>query len=107
MHDDFAWAGRISFVVKHRHCDWMTNPETYRFPEVRHDPIAINAAKHPDGTLRVRVAGPFGREFEFIQAMRPCDTPSIRVGLVWAAQEIALYLDGEYCQAKRARVSVH
>jgi hypothetical protein len=105
MHDDFAWAGRISFVVKHAHGDWSTNTETYRFPEVRHDPIAINAAKHPDGTLHVRVSGPFGSEFEFIQAIG--DVRSVRIGVVWAAQEVALYLDGEFCQAKRALASVH
>jgi hypothetical protein len=107
MHDDFAWAGRVSFVVKHRHPDWATNADTYRFPEVRHDPVAINSAKRADGTLSVRISGPFGGEFEFVQPLPAIDTPSVRVGLIWADREIALYLDGDYCQAQRAEISVH
>jgi hypothetical protein len=106
MHDDFAWAGRIAFVIKHHHPDWSTNTETYRFPEVRHAPIVINTAKLADATLRICVSGPFGGEFEFIQPIGRRGA-RLRVGVVWAGHEVALYLDDEFYQATRATVSVH
>src|SRR5260221_637453 len=107
MSEDFASAGRISFIVKHRDDDWATNDEAYRFPEVRHAPIAIQTAKRPDGTLRVNISGPFGGAYEFRQPIPACDENGIRVGVVWAGYEVALYLNGAYCQAMRAAVSVH
>lgn len=99
--------GTLTFFVKHRNPEWSVDADTYRFPAVRRDPIAVSAVKHADGSIDVVLSGPFGGEYSFNHPIPPCDQRGLQIGLTWVHNRVMLYLNGELCQTRRAFQVVH
>ena len=107
MNSGLELEGTLTFFVKHRNPDWTVDADTYRFPEVRREPVSVSAVKRPDGSIDVVLTGPFGGEYSFNHPIPPCDQRGLQIGLTWVRNRVMLYLNGELCQTKSAVNLVH
>jgi hypothetical protein len=107
MPDDLLSEGTIAFFVKHKHADWTSNADRYRFPDVRRDPIAVSAVKQPDGTIEITISGPFGGRYAFAAPIPPCDERGLHINLTWVDRRVMLSLNGADIETQRAAISVH
>ncbi len=95
--------GTVTFALSHAHADWATNEQGYRFAPVNSHGVTVEASKHPDKTVEVRISGPFRQQFLFRRPVPASTDTGVVVAITWQAGEVKLYLNGELADTITAR----
>ena len=87
--------GTVELRVGHRNAKWASDNNSYTFPEAGHGGITLQATKHPDSTIEVRLSGARGIDVAFQHPMpATVGVDQLHIAVTWKASQIKLYLDG-------------
>ena len=92
--------GALGFWLTHEDEDWATNEDDYDFGMYSEGTIIMEATKHQDKTIEVKIRGPFPNVSIFREPIPHCDLPSaLHVVVTWK-DDVKLYLNGELAASK-------
>lgn len=94
--------GHITFWIRHEHRDWSTNSAGYNLGQIAEPGISVDAKKHPDKTVELKVLGPFGHHFTFRTQIPPSDEHGLFVAITWKDRNVHLYLNGQRVETLHA-----
>lgn len=95
--------GTVTFWLGRNQGDWWSNDKAYKFPEVHAEGIHVVAAKHPDRTIELTLAGPSDDSLVFRHPVPTCGARGLMVAITWTPNEIALYLNAELVETRPAK----
>jgi hypothetical protein len=87
--------GTIRFWLQDRHPNWATDASAYNFGTKHPQGLAVTARKHPDKTVELTLDGLNGRPISWREAIPPCDSRGLHVGIKWTKSEVVFYLNGK------------
>jgi hypothetical protein len=88
--------GTVRFQFNHQEPDWATDNETYDLGIANKSGFTVQASKHFDHTIELRVSGPTGRFYFFREKYPPGDQHGLFVTITWKGSKAKLYLNGEF-----------
>ena len=92
--------GLLGFRLIHEHEDWIANEIVYDFGMYTEGTIILEAIKHSDKTIEVKIKGPYPNDIIFREPIPHCHLPStLHVVVTWK-DDVKLYLNGELAASK-------
>ena len=92
--------GTLAFWLTHEDEGWASNEDAYDFGMYTQGTVIMEATKHQDKTIEVKVQGPFPIGVIFREPIPHSDLPSALHVLVTWQDDVKLYLNGELVASK-------
>ena len=92
--------GVLGFRLIHEHEDWIANEDVYDFGMYTEGTILLEAIKHSDKTIEVKIKGPYPNDIIFREPIPHSAHPTaLHVVVTWK-DDVKLYLNGELAARK-------
>ena len=93
--------GTLGFRLNHEHQDWATNEDAYDFGMYTQGTVIMEAIKHSDKTIEIKLKGPFPNDIIFREPIPQSNPlPVLHVSVTWKDVDVKLFLNGKLVASK-------